>query len=168
MPKQFTVTLQCISWHLASLYPTDHVYSVDLVCRSLGFVQVLSFQVKFISIFSQETITLWTCRYGSLQCLRHCRTAGDTHMHITSHSSLKVICVKIRFWSSISHVAYMYQLWVSDEMRFCNIYFWQYLMHSEYWNRHLMKSNHIIRVKWSALCLYVTNDSRSLKWHNKG
>ena len=87
MPKQFTVTLQCISWHLASLYPTDHVYSVDLVCRSLGFVQVLSFQVKFISIFSQETITLWTCRYGSLQCLRHCRTAGDTHMHITSHSS---------------------------------------------------------------------------------
>ena len=36
------------------------------------------------------------------------------------------------------------------------------------WNGHLMKSNHIIGVKWSAVCLYVKNDCRSLKRHNEG
>ena len=30
-----------------------------------------------------------------------------------------------------------------------------------------MKSNHIIGVKWSALCLHITNGSSSLKWHNE-
>ena len=31
-----------------------------------------------------------------------------------------------------------------------------------------MKSNHIIGVKWSPLCLHVTNDSCSLKMHDEG
>ena len=30
-----------------------------------------------------------------------------------------------------------------------------------------IKKNHIIGVKWTALCLHVTNDTRSLKWHNE-
>ena len=36
------------------------------------------------------------------------------------------------------------------------------------WNRHLMTSNHIIGVKWSAFRLHVTNDSCSLMRQNEG
>ena len=86
----------------------------------------------------------------------------------------EVICVNPRFLGSISHVAYSYHPWVSDEMRFCIILLTVFdalrivepsLMK---WNRHLMKSYHIIGVKWTTLCLHVTNDSRSLKRHNEG
>ena len=83
------------------------------------------------------------------------------------------ISVNQRFWVYISHIVCMYQLWVSDEMQFCGTSFWLYLMPFKKWNRppmnwnrQLMKSNHIIGVNWSTLCLHVTNDSRSLKWHN--
>ena len=79
-------------------------------------------------------------------------------------------CVSHIFWGFISHAVYMYQLWVSDEMQFCVTSFWLYLMQIQYctlfkWNSDLIKSNHIIGVKWCAPCLHVTNDSSSLKWH---
>ena len=35
-------------------------------------------------------------------------------------------------------------------------------------NCYVTKSNHIIGVKWSALCLHATKNSRSLKRHNEG
>ena len=38
------------------------------------------------------------------------------------------ICVCPGFWVSISHMVYMYQLWVSDEMQFCITSFWLYLI----------------------------------------
>ena len=84
------------------------------------------------------------------------------------------VCVNPWFLGSISHVAYTHQLWVSDEMRFSIIFLTVFdalrivepsLMK---WNRHLMKSNLIIGVKWPALCLHVTNHSRSHKRHNEG
>ena len=41
------------------------------------------------------------------------------------------ICVNHKFWFSISHIVYMYQLWVSDEMQYGVTIFWLYLMQFE-------------------------------------
>ena len=38
------------------------------------------------------------------------------------------ICVNYRFWVSIFHIVYMYQLWVSGEMQFYITSFWLYLI----------------------------------------
>ena len=48
--------------------------------------------------------------------------AKISKMFCTSTPPWEVICVNPRFLGSISHVAYRYQLWVLDEIRFCIIF----------------------------------------------